>query len=95
MCSDAEIQLLDPESADPFGAYRDGLGRLASLRDVRIVVPGHGRAGGNAAFRSRLAADVAYLDAVEAGRDPDDPRLGRAEDWLLAEHARQLAWPQK
>jgi glyoxylase-like metal-dependent hydrolase (beta-lactamase superfamily II) len=91
MCSDAEIPLLDTESADPFGAYRVGLRRLASLRGVRIVVPGHGRPGDNAAFRSRLAADVAYLDAVEAGRNPGDPRLASAEGWLLAEHERQVA----
>jgi len=89
MCSDIEIPLVDRESADPFGDYRRGLGALASLRGVRVVVPGHGRAGDRAEFRRRVAADFAYLDAVEAGREPADPRL--AEAWLRAEHELQRA----
>jgi hypothetical protein len=36
-----------------------------------------------------VAADFGYLDAVEAGRDPQDPRL--AADWLRTEHDRQRA----
>jgi len=32
---------------------------------------------------------LAYLDAVEAGREPADPRL--AEAWLRAEHELQRA----
>jgi hydroxyacylglutathione hydrolase len=92
MCSDIEIPLLDLDSADPFGAYRRGLGLLAALPDVRVVVPGHGHAGDRAAFRRRIAADAAYLDAVRAGGDPDDPRLGAdGADWLRAEHNRQRA----
>ncbi len=75
MCSDIEIPLLDGESADPFGDYRHGLGALASLAGVRVVVPGHGHAGDRQDFRRRVAADFAYLDAVEAGREPEDPRL--------------------
>ena len=87
MCSDIEIPLLDRESADPFGDYRRGLGALASLRGVRVVIPGHGRVAGRPEFRRRVAADFAYLDAVEAGREPADPRL--AVEWLRAEHALQ------
>ncbi len=89
MCSDIEIPLLDRESADPFGEYRRGLGALASLPGVRVVVPGHGRAGDGAEFRRRVAADFAYLDAVEAGREPEDSRL--AVEWLRDEHALQRA----
>jgi glyoxylase-like metal-dependent hydrolase (beta-lactamase superfamily II) len=51
MCSDIEIPLLDGESADPFGDYRHGLGALASLAGVRVVVPGHGHAGDRPDFR--------------------------------------------
>jgi hydroxyacylglutathione hydrolase len=87
MCSDIEIPLPDMDAADPFGGYRHGLGLLASLTGVRLVVPGHGHAGDAAEFRRRVAADLAYLDAVEAGRDPADPRLA-GEEWLRAEHAR-------
>jgi len=89
MCSDAEIPLLDAGAADPFGGYRHGLGLLAGLSGVRVVVPGHGRPGDAAEFRRRVAADFGYLDAVEAGREPADPRL--AADWLRSEHDRQRA----
>jgi len=80
------------KSPDPFGAYRAGLGLLASLGSVgvRCIVPGHGHVGDRAQFRARVAADFRYLDLVEAGRDADDPRLGGPDaEWLRAEHARQ------
>ena len=86
MLSDIEIPLLDLESADPFGGYRQGLELLAGAPGVRLVVPGHGHVGDQAEFRRRVAADRGYLDATEAGADPADPRL--AEGWLRAEHAR-------
>lgn len=89
MCSDLEIPLLDLKSADPFRGYREGLGLLADVPGVRVVVPGHGHVGDDAEFRRRIAADLRYLDAVQAGDDIDDPRL--AEDWLRAEHARALS----
>jgi glyoxylase-like metal-dependent hydrolase (beta-lactamase superfamily II) len=91
MLSDVEIPLLDLGSPDPFGTYRAGLGSLARLPGVRLVVPGHGHVGDGAAFASRVAADFGYLDALEAGRDVADPRLLPADaGWLRAEHARQL-----
>jgi glyoxylase-like metal-dependent hydrolase (beta-lactamase superfamily II) len=90
MCSDIEIPLLDMEAADPFGGYRHGLGLLAAVAGVRVVVPGHGHVGDAAEFRRRVAADLAYLDMVQAGHDPPDPRLSGA-DWLRAEHARHRA----
>jgi hydroxyacylglutathione hydrolase len=89
MCSDLEIPLLDQAAADPLGDYRRGLDLLASVPDVQVIVPGHGHVGDPAEFRRRVAADLAYLDALAAGTDPADPRL--AADWLKAEHARQLA----
>jgi hydroxyacylglutathione hydrolase len=88
MLSDLEIPLLDLDSADPFGGYRQGLEVLAGAPGVRLVVPGHGHVGDAAEFRRRVAADRGYLDATEAGADVDDPRL--TEDWLRAEHARHL-----
>jgi hydroxyacylglutathione hydrolase len=93
MLSDIEIPLLDLDSADPFAAYRVGLELLAGVPGVQVVVPGHGHPGDHAEFRRRVAGDLAYLDAVEAGDDPcsvaGDPRL--TEDWLRAEHARAIA----
>jgi hydroxyacylglutathione hydrolase len=101
MCSDVEIPLLDAGAdadaddtgdGDPFGGYRHGLGVLAAVPGVRVVVPGHGHVGDGAEFRRRVAADFGYLDAVEAGRDVADERLaGPAAAWLRAVHDRQRA----
>jgi hydroxyacylglutathione hydrolase len=92
MLSDVEIPLLDMAAADPLGDYRAGLDRLASVPGIRSLVPGHGHLGDAAAMRARVAMDVTYLDAVQAGREPGDPRLlGPRAAWLRAEHARQLA----
>jgi glyoxylase-like metal-dependent hydrolase (beta-lactamase superfamily II) len=86
MCSDIEIPLPDLDASDPFGAYREGLGLLARVPGVRVIVPGHGHVGDDKEFRRRITADRAYLDAVEGGGDLADPRL--SVDWLKAEHAR-------
>jgi hydroxyacylglutathione hydrolase len=92
MLSDVEIPLLDTAAADPLGGYRAGLGLLAAVQGVQVLVPGHGHVGDATAMRARLAMDARYLDAVEAGQDADDPRLrGPGAAWLRAEHARQLA----
>jgi hydroxyacylglutathione hydrolase len=86
MCSDIEIPLLDLEQADPFGDYRAGLAKLAAL-PVRLLVPGHGTVGDGAEFRRRMAADFAYLDDLEQGREPADPRL---TGWLVGQHDQQV-----
>jgi hydroxyacylglutathione hydrolase len=88
MCSDIEIPLLGT-GPDAVGRYRDGLDRLASL-DVRVVVPGHGHAGDGGEFRRRLAADLRYLDDLEAGRPSRDSRIS---GWLRTEHERQAGLP--
>jgi hydroxyacylglutathione hydrolase len=94
MLSDVEIPLLDPSGDDPFGQYRAGLARLASLPGVGLVVPGHGHVGDAAELRQRVAADFRYLDAVEVGGDVPadlDHRLrGPGTGWLEDEHASQL-----
>ena len=89
MCSDIEIPLPDLDDPDPLGGYRAGLAILAAIPGVTAVIPGHGHPGDAAEFRRRLAADLAYLDAVAAGADYPDPRL--TEDWLRTEHARALS----
>ncbi len=90
MLSDVEIPLLSEGSPDPIGEYRAGLDLLASLHDVRVLVPGHGHAGDGAELRRRMDADRRYLDALEQGA----PTAGQDErinnDWLKAEHDRQF-----
>jgi glyoxylase-like metal-dependent hydrolase (beta-lactamase superfamily II) len=75
LLSDVEVPLL--EASDRFGAaHRAGLTALAPyVRRARFVVPGHGAPTTDGA--ARLAADLAYLDALVGTRDapPDDPRL--------------------
>jgi glyoxylase-like metal-dependent hydrolase (beta-lactamase superfamily II) len=90
MLSDVEIPLLDTAAADPLGDYRAGLRLLASLPDVKLLVPGHGHVGDAATLRATAAADHGYLDAIEAGRPVTDPRLlGPNAAWLRAEHEKQ------
>jgi hydroxyacylglutathione hydrolase len=91
MCSDVEIPLLDLAAPDALGDYRIGLERLAAVTGVRHVVPGHGHAGDAGEFRRRLAADVAYLDALTAGKPIGDPRLA-GPGWLLDTHEEQLRY---
>jgi glyoxylase-like metal-dependent hydrolase (beta-lactamase superfamily II) len=86
MCSDIEIPLLDLDQPDPVGDYRAGLAKLAAL-PVTVLVPGHGTVCDGDGFRRRLAADLRYLDGLEAGREPADPRL---TGWLADQHLRQL-----
>jgi glyoxylase-like metal-dependent hydrolase (beta-lactamase superfamily II) len=88
MCSDIEVPLPDLDAPDPFCGYRAGLRTLAAIPGVSTVIPGHGHPGDANEFHRRLAADLAYVDAVAAGTDYPDPRL--TEDWLRTEHARAL-----
>lgn len=96
MLSDVEIPLLDLDAPDPVGDYRTALARLSRLADppgIAWVVPGHGRSGTD--LEARIAADVAYLDALARddgpGSDasPADPRLVGASTWMTADHAGQ------
>ena len=93
MCSDMEIPLLDTAADDPLGDYRTGMERLASVPGVRQVVPGHGHVGDAGELRRRLALDVAYLDAVSAGRAHGDPRLtADSPKWMRVTHEEQVRY---
>lgn len=90
--SDLEVPLLDLDAAHPIGEHHralDALETAAAAHGVVVLVPGHGHVTDAAGLRQRLAADRAYLDALAAGRTPEDPRL--AEPWVRDEHERQLA----
>jgi glyoxylase-like metal-dependent hydrolase (beta-lactamase superfamily II) len=90
LLSDVEVPLPFDEvtGGGDLAGYRAGLETLASyVARAAVLVPGHGvptRSPGR-----RLDADLRYLDAVEAGRTPDDPRL--ADLAVAAEHARTVA----
>ena len=90
MLSDVEIPLLDLAGPYPLGDYRAGLERLAALRGVRQVVPGHGHAGDAAEFRRRVSMDLRYLDSLERGVPFGDPRL--IQDWLRRDHDAQIRY---
>lgn len=89
MCSDIEMPLLDLDQPDPVGDYLAALDLLDALGAERVI-PGHGTIGDAAELLRRIEADVAYLDALRRGDDPDDPRIG--DGWLRAEHRRQADW---
>ena len=73
MLSDVELPLPD-DSPRALDTYREGLEALAPYADIaRVVIPGHGSITTDG--RSRLAADLAYLDDLAAGRDSTDPRI--------------------
>jgi len=87
MLSDLEIPILDLEQDDALADYRTGLEKLAGVRDVRWLVPGHGQPADAAGFRARADADRRYLDRLEAGQPFDDPR--GLPGWLAEQHRQQ------
>jgi len=90
MLSDLEIPLLDTEMDNAFANYREGLEKLAAVREVRWLVPGHGQVTDGAGFRARVDADRRYLDQLEAGQPFDDPRA--RPGWLADHHVRQSGY---
>jgi glyoxylase-like metal-dependent hydrolase (beta-lactamase superfamily II) len=74
MLSDIELPLPD-DSPNALLAYRAGLESLAPYAGIaQFVIPGHGSITSDGA--SRVAADLAYLDDLAAGRDSSDARIG-------------------
>ena len=93
MFSDTEVPLLDLEAVDPIGDFRSGLDTLEGLArdaDVRVLIPGHGTVADRADLHRRADADRAYLDALDRGREPTDPRL--TNPWIIGEHRAQVLW---
>ena len=82
MLSDIELPYPDPAEPD-LVAYLVGLERLVSVVGrSTMLIPGHGSPTSEP--MARLDADRAYLEAILAGRDPDDPR--RADPWMEQLH---------
>ncbi|GAA3510744.1 MBL fold metallo-hydrolase [Aeromicrobium panaciterrae] len=85
MLSDILMPFPSPAAADPLGDYRAGLQMLEDVADqVDRVVPGHGSVGSD--VRARIELDRAYVDALQGGTRPDDPRIGPdttyGQDWV-------------
>jgi glyoxylase-like metal-dependent hydrolase (beta-lactamase superfamily II) len=88
MLSDVELPL--PLWPDDLPAYLAGLDTLAPyVAAAEILVPGHGHVTSRPA--DRLEADRRYLDALVAGRDPDDPRRENPGMREVHERVRELA----
>ena len=91
MLSDVLIPLFDPRQSDQVGAYETALDRLGeAARHVDVVVPGHGAVAEGPEVAARLAADHAYIDALQRGEEPADARLGPDTDWLSGPHQSNL-----
>ncbi|WP_348786504.1 MBL fold metallo-hydrolase [Leifsonia sp. NPDC080035] len=96
MLSDVFVPMLDLRDAtDPLGDYREALDLLEGVADgVEAVIPGHGSVGRAKDLRARIALDRAYVDALTADRDPDDPRVGPTAkpgwEFVGDVHARQV-----
>jgi glyoxylase-like metal-dependent hydrolase (beta-lactamase superfamily II) len=85
MLSDVLIPLFDFRQDDQVGAYETALDRLAeAIKDVDVVVPGHGAVAEGPEVAARLAADRAYIDALRRGEEPVDARLDA--DWVSGIH---------
>ena len=90
MLSDILLPIFDSHQDDQVGAYETALDRLGeAVRDVDVVVPGHGAVAGGPEVAARLAADRAYIDALRRGEEPVDARLDAAE-WLSGIHESNL-----
>ncbi|MET0975403.1 MAG: MBL fold metallo-hydrolase [Leifsonia sp.] len=95
MLSDVLIPMLDLNgTADPIGDYLSALRLLEDAAgDVDVVIPGHGAVGGAVEMRKRIERDRAYLDALRAGEDPRDPRIGPSArpgwEWVSDVHTGQ------
>ncbi|ABM07219.1 MBL fold metallo-hydrolase [Paenarthrobacter aurescens] len=93
MLSDTLIPFLDLEAADPLSDYLEALQQFeAAAGDVFAVVPGHGSVGGSEQLLERISLDRAYVQALQDGRDPQDPRVGPAAPlyWMADVHSWQL-----
>jgi glyoxylase-like metal-dependent hydrolase (beta-lactamase superfamily II) len=86
MLSDIELPLPD-DSPGALAAYRAGLEALEPYASIAsMVIPGHGSITSEGA--ERVAADLAYLDDLAAGRESTDARIGNPE--MAEAHAANL-----
>lgn len=98
MLSDVEIPLLNTGVDEQCGTYLAALQLLEQLTKdgVEVVVPGHGTVATGNEIEARVAADRMYVEAIAAGIEPDDPRIGPdawyGTDWLPQAHRRNIEY---
>jgi glyoxylase-like metal-dependent hydrolase (beta-lactamase superfamily II) len=93
MLSDILMPFLDLAAADPLEDYLTALRLFEAVADdVDIVIPGHGSVGDAGQVRARIEQDRGYVQALQGGGDPDDPRVGPSAplDWLPDVHHWQV-----
>ena len=97
MLSDVFVPMLDDfhGTNDPVEDYLVGLRLLGDVADdVDVVVPGHGSVGRAGQVSARIEQDRAYLHALRAGNEPDDPRIGSTAEpgweWVSDIHEGQV-----
>jgi glyoxylase-like metal-dependent hydrolase (beta-lactamase superfamily II) len=96
MLSDVLIPMLDLNgTAGPTEDYLAALRLLADVAgDVDVLVPGHGSVGESDQVHPRIDRDRAYVLALHAGHDPDDPRAGPSAEpgweWVSDVHNGQV-----
>ncbi|MBD3943586.1 MBL fold metallo-hydrolase [Microbacterium sp. NEAU-LLC] len=95
MLSDVLIPMFDLDgTADPLGDYLGALRLMDGVAgDAAVVIPGHGSVGGPGEVAARIAQDRAYVEALQDGVEPADPRIGPAAregwEWVADVHAGQ------
>jgi glyoxylase-like metal-dependent hydrolase (beta-lactamase superfamily II) len=93
MLSDILMPFLDLEAPRPIEDYLAALRLFEGVNDeVDAVIPGHGSVGAVGELRTRIAQDLAYVEAIRAGADPDDFRIGPTAplEWLGDVHRWQV-----
>ncbi|WP_306232874.1 MBL fold metallo-hydrolase [Agrococcus beijingensis] len=93
MLSDILMPFLDLQAEHQIDDYLAALQLLESVAEgADVVVPGHGSVGSADDLRARIAQDRAYVQALQAGSEPDDPRVGPAAplEWLPDVHRWQV-----
>ncbi|MBB5870829.1 glyoxylase-like metal-dependent hydrolase (beta-lactamase superfamily II) [Allocatelliglobosispora scoriae] len=77
MLSDVLVPMFGLPRPDRVEIYEAALDRLEDLvKQVDIVVPGHGSVAEGSEAAARFAADRAFIDALRRGEEPVDERFG-------------------
>jgi len=96
MLSDVLVPMLDlARGADPIEDYLAALELFDGVAGAaEVVVPGHGSVAGADELCERIARDRAYVQALRAGEEPRDPRVGPSAkpgwEWVAYVHEGQL-----